>query len=264
MWHFTRWVNEDAHVQKRVNHHAYRIEYSLPNGSTLHYFLEDQPQDVRNFYEPAFEELEFKNGTSGLMDLRLYKIGQDEMTLNGNAIKPTGAHGFDAILTVQINVQFKFVKNHLGTDWGSVAQKKQIMTDLEKFVVNNNRRLHTFTLENASAVSFKKILLYFQPRYHLKRKGRHFQVEVRLASGISAHDQSDIENLQFTKKNIKFVQTMHKGSLFRYMLGLPAVSVSGTPSVSTPLTTISPNDLAFLVAWVQSKCGGTYTCQQYI
>jgi hypothetical protein len=132
------------------------------------------------------------------------------------------------------------------------------MKDLEKtaklYRGNASTGAKLVMLENSASAEFKRIFVYIQPLFATGGSGEHFRINMRRKTSPpnAAQDRANIFASTAPGTTLEVSEVTPKGSMLRYMLGLPAADGSGTAK-----TTLAAADLSFLAGWVKAKVGGT-------
>ncbi len=266
-WQHCRWVNEDAAIQTLVGGQRYQLEYPMRTGATLRFHLRNRHKDI---YKPFKDDEPYSRaGTTGKMNLYLYKLGEDEMQRYN--IK-AGVKGFDSILVVNHRLHYTWPANHNGDDYSAYADQlwnmQALQDEVDCWIGRNGFTM--FGLECPTG-DFKKCMIYFRPYYSRSGAapaGTHFTFNLRPHDwdGTDAQNAQEVEKEGFNSTTIKLTDGVHWATVLRYMLGAAPISVAGAGAakVITPLTDLKKSDLNFLGNWVKTKLGaGVFTVKKY-
>jgi hypothetical protein len=254
-WHYARWVNGNAAVQALLGGVRYEIHYQATGITPTKTFRYHLPAIHDNFNNPAHSQNNFTLGTHGRMNLALFRVGEDEMTLVPGKMLPTAtaADGFDAILNVTINLNYSYV----GAGWTPQLQHR-LLRRMEDLMIQLRGGTQWHTLDDPGAPSFKKVLVYIQTRYDIAAgNGRHFRLNARVSTAAPP-PTSSLVNPVTTSATINILDTDPASPLLRYCLGLGFVTVTppaapGGAATTTLISGIAAGDLAPLAAWVKTQ-----------
>lgn len=257
-WYFCRWLNETDEVKNLTSNITFLINYS--GGKNYDYFLKE---DVRNFYNYAYEEENVKNGKHGIYDLFLYKIGNDETTEDRMII---AQKNFDSILIVRHKLQW-FFDDYDGVKWTDDNMKLKRMRNFQNQVnwICNKR----FHLECTGDLDFKKVYIYFVPHYYFEgwKLTDHFEITAKRNTATPIKYRADFYEDDFDDDDFAIDEKENQITIFRYLLGLAPYKIIKKPDgvkEKVSINTITKDDLLFLALWVKNKRGKelNYTIHQ--
>jgi len=245
LWHFSHWMNETDEVKNLTGNTVFQVNY---NSQNFNYFL---PNSMNNFYEPAEEERNVSNGDYGEFDLRLYKIGSDELT----KIAISGQSGFDGVLVVRSRLQW-FFESYSTFTWANINEKIRYLRNFETSI--RHEMNGKYYLECSADSDFKKVYVFFSPHYYFEGSTihDHFEITVKANTGASVIFQPEFFQDGFDDDDFEVDARQNPISIYRYVLGLSPYTGSGASKVSN--NSINANELNFLVTWINNKRGRTY------
>lgn len=249
-WFFCRWLNETEGVKRLTKSTLFQVHSAV---GSLDYFLDDA---VKIIYRPAHEEKDYHNGSHGIFDLALYRIGNDE----GCSRLISGMSNFDAILAVRHRLQW-FFEDQDGHSWSGVPEKLRY---LRRFVNTIASSLGAIYLSCPTASVYKNVYVYFIPNFYFEGTTikDHFEVTVKSNKGGAVKYCADFDKMGFSKDEFTVDALQDMISIFRYVLGLDPCFVKKSGPTAAPSTVaissidVTKGQLDFLGAWVSKKLGG--------
>ncbi|HGE72455.1 TPA: hypothetical protein ENX78_16560 [Candidatus Poribacteria bacterium] len=250
-WHYARWMNQTNGVKNLTGNTVFHVEYSSQN---FKYSLSDS---MTNFYEPVYSQDDMKRSGYAKIDLRLYKIGEDEST----KIAIPGQSNIDGVLVVRSKLQW-FFDDYSSYRWQNIEQKLQYLKDFQTTINNRMNVNGKFYLECPSDSDFKKVFVFFSPHYYFEGSTihDHFEISVKANGGSSINFQPPFYADGYDDDEFEVDALQNKISIYRYVLGMLPYRMSGTNKVANEDITLS--DLNFLVTWINSKRGRSYQLRQ--
>lgn len=285
VFHHVNWMNSNPAIRLLTGDLRFKVktadhDYYLPppDGRT---FLTAATRHIH--YTPVLDVPAFVNGTTGKMDLTLYKVGRDQTPR-----EMVAGQDFDGVLVVSLYINWTF-QDVDTTLWTTADKMNWIKAKYGSIATLANRTKYLGTAA-ASSAHFEKIYVMFRLHFHEGGNGNdnvvllgagniaaHFTVtSLRTHVGTAAHAPS-YHTAGFTGAALEVDESSHPIPWFRYMLGLsPATLAPGTPEVLpvaptatqpgragtpagppvvTETTTLDNADLAFLSTWANTTLG---------
>ncbi|MBW8890223.1 MAG: peptidoglycan-binding protein [Fibrobacteres bacterium] len=274
LFHHVNWMNTDPAIRALTGNVRFlaksgRSEYYIPPRPIT---LPPAPGD-RNFlttetkhihYIPVLGQNAVSHGTTGNMDLVLYKVGNDQ-TLK--VLVPN--QEFDAILCVCLYVRWAF--QDVGSAvWQPVDKENFIKARYDAISSLINRKKY---LGTSNSTYFKKIYLLFRLYFHegadseenkmWQSPGTHIQPHFDITAWRHNPAQRPLPPSYHTagfQANIFDVdENSHPIPWFRFMLGLQAAKIQAASLLRrasvTEKTTLKNSDLGFLRDWANTHLG---------
>jgi hypothetical protein len=264
VFHHVNWMNTNPDILALTDNVKFKAktpqhDYYLPPPSDRN-FLTAATRHIH--YMPVLNQPGFVNGTTGNMDLLLYKVGRDQTP---REIVP--GQDFDGILCVSLYIRWAFHDVSTAT-WSTADKMNWIKARYGSLatLVNQKRYLGTSAADSAH---FEKIYIQFRLHFHEGGNGDdnrvllgsghiapHFTVNAyRTHAGTAARTPS-YHTAGFTGDTLDVDETSDPAPWFRYMLGLSPVTIEpGPPQVVTETTTVENTDLEFLRTWANATLG---------
>ena len=298
LFHHVNWLNSNPAIlaltgNLRFKAHTPDHDYYLPPPADRN-FLTTATRHIH--YWPVLNQVAFANGTTGKMDLVLYKMGRDQTSR-----EMVPGEDFDAVLTVCLYINWTF-QDVGATPWTTPDKMNWIKAKYGALMTLANQKKFLGTTA-ALSPNFEKIYILFRLHFHegansgdnvvLLGGGNiasHFTVSsYRTDPGTAAHVPS-YHTAGFANAAFDVDESSDPTPWFRYMLGLspatitpgtaevPAVPPSpgnpgspgtpATPAVVNEITTLTNADLAFLSTWANTAMGAaglgsSYTVQDF-
>jgi hypothetical protein len=214
-WHFVNWVNDEsgASLDKFLKGTKFKMTYTFSGtagSKTIELDLSNSK--YRDTCKPSYRNDNFRLGTSGRMDLLLYKTGGE------TAHKLIDGQVFDAILVIRLKISVDF-SNTLG-NWLTgrrwTHEQRQNWIEQNLFVpIGNMSRI--YAAECTPANDFKNTLFQIMPFFWIpgmtyrSPEDAHFHVTIRNnnTADFSARDD-----------DITVGNNVSSAALVHYMFGL--------------------------------------------
>lgn len=277
VFHHVNWMNSTPAILALTGNIKFKAQTPQHN-----YYL--PPPADRNFltaatkhihYTPVLSAAGFANGTTGHMDLILYKIGRDQTPREIVAGKD-----FDGILCVSLYIKWAFHDVSTAT-WTTVDKMNWIKAKYGALATLVNQKKYLGTTA-ADSTHFEKIYIQFRLHFHEGANGNdnvvllgsghispHFTVNAYRTHATTAAHTPSYHTAGFTARTLDVDETSDPTPWFRYMLGLTPVTIEpGPPQVVTETTTVENADLEFLRTWANTtlgaaNLGSNYTVQDF-
>jgi hypothetical protein len=247
-WHYARWMNQTDGVKNLTGNTVFHAEYTSQN---FKYFRRDS---MTNFYEPVHSQDDMERGGYAKIDLRLYKMGEDEST----KIAIPGQSNIDGVLVVRSKLQW-FFDDYSSHTWQNIEQKLLYLKDFQTKVNRKMNEEGKFYLGCPSDSDFKKVFIFFSPHYYFQGSttSDHFEISIKANGGTTINFQPPFYGNGYHDDEFEVDALQDKISIYRYVLGMLPYTMSGTNKVAN--NNISMLDLDFLLTWISNVRGGEYT-----
>jgi hypothetical protein len=272
-WFFVNWINDrSGHANKLgkfLNGEQFKIVHRYGT-KQLNYYLPKAPKDFRNIYapgDPAYLEQDVNTG-AGVVDIALYKIGEDETAYSLMVAGRASAKPWDSICVVfiKIGVQFsydrlpgggfRYVHRPDGTQkkWEDRTGPKSTMysdwyVSCENELIKLKNRFWAEDL-GASNHYFRNTIIHFFPVILLDpfTDGTNLQPFTNIDLIVNLNDSAKI--------GMRVGSVLQVGNntslswIVRYILGHD--DGNAAPAM---ITSIAAVDLQFLQKWLRRKLG---------
>lgn len=247
-WHYANWMNRTDGVKNLTGNTVFHVEYASQN---FKYFRSDS---MNNFYEPAHSEDNMERNGYAKIDLRLYKMGEDEST----KIAIPSQTDIDGVLVVRSKLQW-FFDDYSSHTWSGIEPKLRYLKDFQTAINNTMNVNGKYYLSCPSDSDFKKVFIFFSPHYYFEGSTiyDHFEISVKANGGNTVNFQPPFYGDGYNDDEFEVDAAQNKISIYRYVLGMLPYTGSGTSKAANG--NISMLDLEFLMTWISNVRGGEYT-----
>jgi hypothetical protein len=233
-WKYVHWVNNNAgsRLSRWLSGRTHQLKWDFQDihGSDQTIELDLTNARYCDTSKPAYTGLNTRNGTTGRMDLLLYKIGGETAhTLHDD-------HVFDGILAIRILFILDFSRGFWdwinGRSWELNRKVNWIETHIKQPINEQN----DFYLSGPSGNDFETTLLLFRPFFWVGSSPpltRHFEVEINRSGNEFETDGDELE----------VGNNVGEERIARYALGKSAAG------------DFAPNDFRDIARWMDNQLG---------